>query len=198
MSERWRMRLLTHISAAALATLTLMALLGVLSGCGSAVRPAASATTTPTPPTTTEGKLALRVRQAVGTAAQSVDLAYAQAAGTVNVSVTLVWSPAWKTKFAEAQSVAKIVCYKTQAALWTSSVPLSKVIVTVLGQALDDYGEVITSAYAAATLTSAHASGVQWSTTTADAAWSRYDEAFLRPLYGSDWMYPHPPAPPAR
>ena len=81
---------------------------------------------------------------------------------------------------------------KAQSALWTSGVPLQSVTVTALGQAPDDYDNMITSAYAAATLTSAHASAIQWSATTADEAWSRYDNTFLRPTYVPDWVYPPP------
>lgn len=169
---------------------------GALAGCASATaqRGAASA---PTAPATIQGRLTLRVRQAVGPAASAVDVTYQEDSDAVVALVTLRWKPAWKTDFPSAQSLAKTVCYQTQAALWTSSVPLSKVAVTVLGQALDDYGDIITAAYAVATLTSAHASAIHWSATTADAAWTRYDEVFLRPLYGSDWMYPRPTTPPA-
>lgn len=170
--------------------------LGALAGCASSTAQQ-RAVSTPTVPATTQGRLTLRVRQAVGPAASAVDVTYQEASGAAVVLVTLNWKPAWKTDFPSAQSLAKTVCYQTQAALWTSGVPLSKVAVTVLGQALDDYGSIITSAYAAATLTSAHASAIHWSATTADAAWSRYDEVFLRPLYGSDWMYPRPTTLPA-
>ncbi len=201
---RSRMKISANLSALTMVALMVIAsaLLGVLTGCASAspssVRQAsATATSSPTAPTTTEGRLTLRVRQAEGVAAQKVALAYDQATATVDATVTLVWTPTWKTEFAKAQTVAKVACYKAQAALWTSGVALSKVSVTVLGQALDDYGEIITGAYAVATMTSAHASAMQWATTSPDAAWSRYDEVFLRPLYGSDWMYPHPTTPPA-
>lgn len=169
--------------------------LGALASCASATaqqRPVS----TPTFPATAQGRFTLRVRQAVGLAASSVGVTYQEASGAAVVLVTLNWKPAWKTDFPSAQSLAKTVCYQTQGALWTSGVPLSKVTVTVLGQALDDYGDIITSAYAAATLTSTRAGAIQWSATTPDAAWSRYDEVFLRPLYGSDWMYPHPTTPP--
>lgn len=178
-----------------MALVTVVAL-GALAGCaGAAARQ--TATSAPTVPATTQGRLTLRVRQAVGSAASAVDVTYQEAPGVAVALVTLKWKPAWKTDFPSAQSRAKIVCYQTQAALWTSGVPMSKVTVTALGQALDDYGDIITSAYAVATLTSAHASEIHWSATTADAAWSRYDEVFLRPLYGSDWMYPRPTTPPA-
>lgn len=197
-----RMKFSANLAALTMAALTVIALPGALTGCasaspGSASQISATATSVPTAPTTTEGKLALRVRQAEGVAAQTVALTYDQTTTTVDVTVTLVWTPSWKTEFAKAQTVAKVACYKAQAALWTSGVSLSKVSVTILGQALDDYGEVITGAYAAATMTSAHASAMQWATTSPDAAWSSYDVVFLRPLYGSDWMYPHPTTPPA-
>lgn len=196
MELRGRVNGSTRVSALALAALTLVALLSALVGCADAGKDVAGQHVASAPPTTTQGKLALRVRQAVGSAAQSVDLTYDQAKAAANVTVTLVWSPAWKVHFSQAQAAAKASCFKTEAALWTSGVSLSAVTVTVLGQALDDYGDIITSAYAAVTLTSAHASAVRWATSTPDAAWASYDESFLRPLYGSDWMYPRPTTPP--
>lgn len=185
-----------RLSALVLATMTMVAILSALVSCAGAGKDAAGRHTASALPTTTQGKLALRVRQSVGSAAKSVDLAYDQAKATANVTVTLVWSPAWKVHFSQAQATAKAACFKTEAALWTSGVSLSAVTVTVLGQALDDYGEIITGAYAAVTLTRAHASAVSWTTSTPDAAWASYDESFLRPLYGSDWMYPRPTTPP--
>ncbi len=184
----------TRISALVLAAMAMVTLLSALVGC--AGKDAAGQHTASAPPTTTQGKLTLRAQQAIGSAAKSVELTYDQAKATANVMVTLVWSPAWKVHFSQAQAVAKAACFKTEAALWTSGIPMSAVTVTVLGQALDDYGEIITGAYAAVTLTSAHASAVSWATSTPDAAWASYDESFLRPLYGSDWMYPRPTTPP--
>lgn len=186
-----------RIAALALAAMTLVAMLSALVGCAGGGKDATAQHRASAPPTTTQGKLALRVRQSVGSAAKSVDLTYDQAKATANVTVTLIWSPTWKVHFSQAQAVAKAACFKTEAALWTSGVSLSTVTVTVLGQALDDYGEIITGAYAAVTLTSAHASAVSWTTSTPEAAWASYDDSFLRPLYGSDWMYPRPTTPPA-
>lgn len=196
MEFRRRVHGFTRVSALVLAAMTLVALLSALAGCAGAGKDTAGPQVTSAPPTTTQGKLALRVRQAVGSAAQSVDLTYDQAKAAANVTVALVWSPAWKVHFSQAQAAAKAGCFKTEAALWTSGVSLSAVTVTVLGQVLDDYGDTITGAYAAVTLTSAHASAVRWATSTPDAAWASYDESFLRPLYGSDWMYPRPTTPP--
>lgn len=176
----------------------LIIVFGVLAGCAasSATRaqvPATpSATATPTLPPTPEGRLTQRARQAVGTAAQRVDVTYHAASGDAIVTVTLVWSPSWRDDFAQAQSAAKLACYQTHAALWTSGETLSKVTVIVLGQALDDYASVITSAYAEADLTAQHARGITWSTVTADQAWAQYDHEFLRPTYTPDWIYPPP------
>ncbi len=196
MDVRRRVNGVTRISALVLAAMTLVTLLSLLVGCAGKDAAGQHVVSAP-PPTTTQGKLALRARQAMGSVAKSVDLTYDQAKDTANVTVTLVWSPAWKVHFSQAQAAAKAACFKTEAALWTSGVALSSVTVTVLGQALDDYGEIITGAYAAVTLTSAHASAVSWATSTPDAAWTSYDVTFLRPLYGSDWMYPRPTTPPA-
>jgi hypothetical protein len=178
---------------AGLAALAVLAAL--LAGCASAAMGAstsgkhASATATPA---TMQGRLAQRVEQAVGATVRDVALTYAPASGVANVSVKLVWQPAWKNDFAQAQAVAKAACFQAQSALWTSGVALQSVTVTALGQAPDDYDNMITSAYAAATLTSARASAIQWATTTADEAWSRYDNTFLRPTYVPDWVYPPP------
>jgi hypothetical protein len=176
----------------------LLIALAVLAGCAAssatgAQAPATpSATVTPTLPPTTEGRLTQRARQAVGAAAQRVDVAYHAAGGDAVVTVTLVWSPRWKDDFAQAQAAAKLACYQTHAALWTSGEPLGKVTVIVLGQALDDYASVITSAYAEADLTAQHARSIDWSSITADQAWARYDHEFLRPTYTPDWIYPPP------
>lgn len=215
MANRWRResgsavasglsRRSTRMGQAApiLTALMALALLVAVTGCANvsqgSMRPTPSSTSAFVPaPTTAEGKLALRVRQALGSAASSVSLTLHQATASAEVTITLVWSPTWKTHFDQAQSAAKSACYEAQAALWTSGVALNSVTVTILGQALDDYGSIITSAYAAVTLTSSSAHAIQWSTTTPDIAWSRYDVVFLRPLYGSDWMYPRPTTLPA-
>ena len=175
---------------AALAALAMLAAL--LAGCASSAMGSgghASATATPV---TTQGRLMQRVERAVGATARDVTLTYAPASSAANVSLKLVWQPAWKNDFAQAQAVAKVACFEAQSALWTSGVALQSVTVTALGQAPDDYDNMITSAYAAATLTSAHAGAIQWSATTADEAWSRYDNTFLRPTYVPDWVYPPP------
>lgn len=178
---------------AALAALAMLAAL--LAGCASAAMGTATsgghASVTATP-VTTQGRLMQRVEQALGATARDVTLTYAPASGAATVSLKLVWQPAWKNDFAQAQAVAKVACFEAQSALWTSGVALQSVTVTALGQAPDDYDNMITSAYAAATLTSAHASAIQWSATTADEAWSRCDNTFLRPTYVPDWVYPPP------
>ncbi len=179
-----------QMTLAALAALTMLGLL--LAGCASAATGSgghASATATPA---TTQGRLTQRVEQAVGATARDVTLTYAPTSASATVGLTLVWQPAWKLHFAQAQAVAKVACFEAQSALWTSGMALQHVTVTVLGQAPDDYDNMIISAYAAATLTSARASVIQWGTTTADQAWSRYDETFLRPTYVPDWVYPPP------
>ena len=173
----------------------LVMLVGVIAGCAGSSSASAQvtstprATATPTLPPTTEGRLTQRARLAVGTAAQRVDVSYQAASGAAQVTVTLVWSPAWKTNFAQAQTAAKLACYRAQAALWTSGVSLSKVTVLVMGQTLDDYAEVIMSAYAEADLIAQHARDIAWSTISAEQAWARYDHVFLRPTYAPNWIY---------
>ena len=170
--------------------------LAALAGCSAAPSRGAGKTPaplTPTPtatvPPTTAGHLTLIARQAVGAAAQNVVVTYSQPDSSAVVDVTLVWLPTWRDHFSLAQTAAKLACYQTQAALWNSGVPLSKVTVIVLGQALDDYASVITSAYAEADITSSHASAINWSSLSADQAWSRYDDEFLRPTYAPNWVY---------
>ena len=178
--------------------LLLLASLGGLVGCTRAMTSRARANQgAPTPsatniPATTEGRLTLDVRQAVGAAATAVALTYTPATGEISVNITLVWKPAWKLDFKQAQAQAMTVCFAAQRALWTSGVALQQVTVTALGQAPDDYDNLITAAYAAATLTSAHASAIVWSASTPFDAWPRYDNTFLRPTYVPDWVYPPP------
>lgn len=178
----------------ALAAALLMAC-GAIAGCaGSPTTSARATSTAPAAPTstlpaTTEGLLTLRARQAVGTAAQQVRVSYQSADGVAVVDVTLVWLPSWKTDFSQAQVAAKRVCYQTQAALWTSGVPLNKVTTLVLGQALDDYSDVITTAYAEVDLSAQHARAISWQTIDSEQAWARYDNEFLRPTYAPNWIY---------
>ena len=175
---------------AGLAALAMLAAL--LAGCASAANTGGEHASAKATPATTQGHLAQRVEQAMGATARDVTLTYAPTTGVATVSMKLVWRPAWKDDFAQAQAAAKDACFEAQSALWTSGVALQSVTVTALGQAPDDYDNMITSAYAAATLTSAHASAIQWATTTADEAWPRYDNTFLRPTYVPDWVYPPP------
>lgn len=179
--------------------IALLIAVGVITGCGGSpttgVQAATStprATATPTLPPTLEGRLTLRARQAVGAAAQQVTVAYQTPEDAAVVTVTLIWQPGWKDDFAQAQAEAKLACYQIQAALWTSGVPLSKVTALVLGQALDDYASVITSAYAEADLSAQHARGFKWSAMSVEQAWAQYDHEFLRPTYTPDWIYPPP------
>jgi hypothetical protein len=165
-----------------------------LAGCGGA--PSRVKVNTPTPPTptatvpaTTAGHLTLVARQAVGQAAKTVDVTYSGSDRSAVVDVTLVWLPTWRDHFSQAQTAAKQACYQAQAALWASGVPLDKVTVIVLGQALDDYASVITSAYAEADLTASHARAIAWASLTPDQAWARYDNEFLRPTYAPNWVY---------
>ena len=175
---------------AGLAALAMLAAL--LAGCASAASTGGEHASAKATPAATQGRLAQRVEQAMGATARDVTLTYAPTTGVATVSMKLVWRPAWKDDFAQAQAAAKDACFEAQSALWTSGVALQSVTVTALGQAPDDYDNMIVSAYAAATLTSAHASAIQWATTTADEAWPHYDNTFLRPTYVPDWVYPPP------
>lgn len=173
----------------------LLVTLPLLAACSSAPARTAKTTATPIPsptatvPATTAGKLTLIARQAVGAAAKSVTVTYSDASQEADVDVTLVWLPGWRDHFSQAQVASKLACYQIEAALWSSGVHLSKVVVIVLGQALDDYASVITSAYAEADIIAAHASDISWSALSPDEAWTRYDNSFLRPTYAPNWVY---------
>lgn len=173
----------------------LLVAIALLAGCDSSPTTTAksTATTIPTPtatvPATTEGHLTLLARQAAGTAAKQVTVSYLESSKEATVDVTLIWYPSWRDHFKLAQVASKLACYQIEAALWTSRVPLSKVIVIILGQALDDYASVITSAYAEADIDAAHASAISWSAISPDQAWALYDNNFLRPTYAPNWVY---------
>lgn len=174
-----------------------------LAACGSApplATGAAKPTATPQPtataipttapdPSTLQGRMAILVINAVGAEAKAVSVTYTPTNGDVTVDITLVWSPDWKARFDRAQAVAKLACFQAQTALWRSGTPFSQVAVVVMGQALDDYSSVITSAYAAAVISSRSAQRVDWSSTTAAQAWQVYDTVFLRPTYAPNWVY---------
>ena len=174
--------------------LTISAIAGCAGFSAASARATATPRTsaTPTVPATTTGILTQRVREALSMAVKQVNVAYSATTGAAVVNVTLVWSPSWRDHFNLAQTQAQTVCYQAQAALWTSHTPLTKVTVIVLGQALDDYADVITSAYAAVDITTQHANSVDWSTITPEKAWTLYDHEFLRPTYTPDWVYPPP------
>lgn len=155
-----------------------------------APRPTVVSTPTPPPdPSTPQGRMTALVIDAVGAEAKAVTLTYTPSSGDVTVDLTLNWSPDWKAHFDRAQASAKLACYQAQAALWRSGVSLEQVAVVVMGQVLDDYSSVITSAYAAAVMSAQTARGVDWTAVSAAQAWQAYDTVFLRPTYAPNWVY---------
>ena len=83
-----------------------------------------------------------------------------------------------------------IVCFAAQRTLWASRIALRRVTVTALGQAPNDYDNLISAAYAAATLTSA--SAISWDASKPFDDRPSYDNAFLRPTHTPGWVYPPP------
>ncbi|HEV7127389.1 MAG TPA: hypothetical protein VGN32_08085 [Ktedonobacterales bacterium] len=147
---------------------------GILGGCGS---PRMAATVRPPTPTPTERQLITTLAQrAIGTVAQSVSATYSAADGTVIVTATV----AWMTDVSAAQEQVKTICFRAQAALWTSGIALSRVTVIVLGPLIDLYADRSMGPYGTAVLTAANAAKFTWASLSADGAWEAYDNVFLR------------------
>src|SRR5579884_482082 len=177
---------------ALLGTLTL----GLVLGCAPARGSGATGTTTPvTEPTaatvacpastatTSEAqrRLAAAVAAAVGPVPCLVTT-YSAADRTATVTVTLAGLvPTTPSAIAAAQERSKVLCFEAQQAVWTSGVALSAATVAVAGPYLDPYDGLTTAPYASAYLTSRTAAAFAWAALSPDAAWGKYDSAFLRP-----------------
>jgi hypothetical protein len=161
----------------------LIALLVVVAGCASSSATAASGPPTPTP-TTQQRLTALARYAATGPNIQHVDTTYRAQDGTVTVTVTLGGSvPVADADVTAMQARVMSMCFQTQKALWTSGVSLHMVTITIAGPIMDQYAEREIQAYGAAVLTAAKAAKFNWGTLSPDAAWTQYDNAYLRPGY---------------
>jgi hypothetical protein len=90
-----------------------------------------------------------------------------------------------------AQERVKIICFRAQKALWasTSAIPPREVIITVLGQMIDDYGDKITAAYGAAVLAAATAARFHWDSLSPDTAWEDCGNVYLAVRFAPNRIY---------
>lgn len=173
---------------AALIVVTVVALSVIAGVIGWVLRPvgrgvnASAVYPTPTPAFAARGPLAQVVAPAIwATGVISVDTTYDQTTRDATVTVTLKGTvPNTDAKTAAAQELAKGLCFMAEQALWTSGTGLHQVKVIVQGPFQDEYGGVITDAYAVAVVTARTGNALDWTTATADSAWLTYDSAFLR------------------
>lgn len=147
----------------------------VVTGCASATGGHGGPTATPT----TQQRVAALAGRAIGNLAQHVETTYDAGSQTIKVTATVGAFPNVST----AQERVKVICFRTQEALWTSGISLREATVTVLGPLLDDYGDSITDAYGVADLMTATAARFEWGTLSADGAWNTYDRVWLRQSY---------------
>lgn len=193
-TRRWR-SVLNSAGWTAGASLVLLLVCVLASGCATTSTPAArttaTATTTATAnpltptPTATEARLETLVRQAVGSGPQQVQAVYHAAAGELNINLALIGTiPTAPAAVSAMQEQVKVLCFEAQRAVWSSGLtPLSQVTVTVVGPIMDQYAELETQAYGAAVLKAATERGFSWSTLSPDGAWGAYDNSYLRPAY---------------
>ena len=170
---------------------TLALLIGaLLVGCAPAAGAAPHAATATATPLATPAlvaspgpatQLGERTRQAIGTLARKVEVAYDAATRTATVSITISGGvPLTDQQVAAAHELVKLLCYKASAALWSSGVALSQVTLLVLGPMQDAYANIITDWYGVTELTASSAQRIQWASLSPDAAWNRYDQRMLR------------------
>jgi hypothetical protein len=165
-----------------LTALALLAAVAALVGCAPS-SPGAAATATADAAVARQ-RLDALARQAVAAFTTQVQTTYDASKRMVEVSATVGWTAdIGIADIAKAQERAKTICFRLQQALWTSGVPLRQVSAIALGPVVNDYGEQIVDAHAAARLTASTAAGFAWGTLTSDTAWDRYDEAWLRASY---------------
>jgi len=178
-------------SVALVAALVAALLMGwLLAGCG-VVPGGDSRTSTPTatPLATPEliaaagpaTQLGAHTRQAIGTLARAIDVQWDAATQTATITITIAGLvPLTDQQVAAAHALVKLLCYKANAALWSSGVTLSQVKLLVLGPMQDTYANIITDWYGVATLRASSAQRIQWASVSPDAAWNLYDQQMLR------------------
>jgi hypothetical protein len=167
----------------------------LISGCAPWGQPVTKAPRTPTPLSTQEQIHHLAL-QATGHLLASLQTVYNQAAETAGITATLAGTvPRTPGQISTAQETVKVLCFKIQRALWTSSIHLRDVTVTILGPVLDDYYDRIISWYGTADLLAANAAKLAWGKLSADAAWNLFGKTALRVDYASYQQYGATPSP---
>lgn len=170
--------------AASLAFLTLLA----LAGCATATS-ATSHIPVPTPTSTPviTGPLASVVGPVVGGQAHRISADYDASARQATITLTIGAAP----DVAAAQARVMELCYRVQKAVWTSNPSLREVKVIVLGPIHDDYADIIEDAYGVADVLAPTATKLSWDALSPEAAWSRYDNTWMRASYLPNWLYGH-------
>ena len=188
-------------AAAMLALAISMALYGCAassspsSSSGQRVSQSATATRATSGPAA-EGQLTILVRQASGHLLGNIHAVYelpgekAAITGTVSNAI-----PRTPTEISAAQEKVKTLCFQIQRALWSSSISLQEITVTILGPVFDDYFDQIISWYGTASLEAGSAAQVDWRNLTVDAAWNRFQRTQLRVDFGSFQLYGTTPVP---
>lgn len=169
--------------AAGLMLLAVFATPGALVGCGSASAPV-NAAATATGGVVIGQRIDVLTRQAVAAYSQQVQTSYDAGKRDATIFVTVGWTDdIHATDVAKEQERVKTICFLVQQALWTESLPLHQVLVTVLGPVTTGYTQQENDAHGASRMTAPTAAGFRWANLTPDTAWNRYDEVYLRSDY---------------
>lgn len=161
--------------------------------------PRAAATLSPNAPAPSQDRLDRLAHQALGAASGRVETTYDARAHALALIATIEGVvPRTPTEIAAAQQRAKALCFQAQRTTWTSGIALSRVTVTILGPMLDDYADIINGPYGAAALDAPTAAHFDWTRLSADAAWDRYNSAYLPPAYAPNQHFSAPTAVPRR
>ncbi len=166
------------------ASLLLCATLLVVAGCASSA-PTTSNAPQATPTQVVDGPLASVIRPVVGTQPQRISTSYDASTQQAKITLTIGAAP----NVQAAQAIVMALCFQVQKALWASNPSLREVKVIVLGPIRDDYANIIDDAYGVSDMLAPTAAKLQWSALSPDAAWSRYDNTWLRPTYSPNWLY---------
>ena len=167
--------------------------LGSLAACAttrSAPRQVASKTVAGCPvaaTSTAQDTLAGRACDAIGhlpQSVQAVQTAYDAQTASVVVTVTVGGAvPLTDQQISAAQELTKTLSLREQQAMWGSGVTLKDVKVMVFGPTQDEYANIIAQPYGSAVLHAATAASFVWANLSADSAWDRYDNVYLRPTF---------------
>jgi hypothetical protein len=115
---------------------------------------------------------------------QAVHIAYDAPAASVTITVRLGGAvPLTDQQISAAQELTKTLSLREQQAMWGSGVTLKDVKVMVFGPTQDEYANIIAQPYGSAVLDAATAASFAWANLTADSAWDRYDNVYLRPTF---------------